>query len=414
MRTPPAIRSVTALLCSDCTLRCAYCYQRPGGSLRMSWPVLRASLDVALTSPVRPVTIEFSGGEPLLAFPMLRRALRYAERSGNDAGVRYVLTTNGTLLDPATLAVLEEHRFEVRLTFHAVPGAQDPSGRGIFRHLDRVLDRLQVEHAALWRDRLHVAVTVGICEVPALADSIEYLVAKGVRHVGMAAAFGQARWRAGDIDRIERQFARITALMRRERARTGRLPLPLYRKRDGETGSSSGEDPPCSGASGQAIAIDPTGQAYGCVMLAGTRPVTPDRVRATAARPHGAAPALVVNRGSPLWRFQLGDVRDAAFSRRLRTYSPAVLRSGIFERRREQYSSYGRCGDCRFIDRCSVRTHRTRTRCPTSSARSTGSRLASASAFPKSRASGSSSRAARRCLSSSASFSNTHHEPGGH
>lgn len=320
----------------------------------MSWPILRASLDVLLASPVRPLTIEFSGGEPLLALPMLRRALRHVERSGVHAGVRYALTTNGTLLNPASLALLEEHGFEVRLTFHGIPGAQDRSGRRIFRHLDRVLDRLQIEHAALWREHLRVAITVGIREVSALADSIEYLVAKGVRHIGMSAAFGQAGWHVGDIDEIKRQFARITALMRRERARSGWLPLTLYRKRHGEPGPSRGVDLRCSGAVGQAIAIDPTGQAYGCVMLAGARPVTPDGVGATAAGTSGASPALVINRDSPLWRFHLGEVREAAFPRRLRTYSSAVRRSEIFERRLEQHSSYGRCGDCRFIGQCSV------------------------------------------------------------
>ena len=91
----------------------------------MPWSVLRTSLDVLLSSRLRPLTLEFSGGEPLLALPMLRRALRYVEQSGGNHGVQYALTTNGTRLDADTLALLEEHQCEVQLSFHAIPSARD-------------------------------------------------------------------------------------------------------------------------------------------------------------------------------------------------------------------------------------------------------------------------------------------------
>ena len=164
-----------------------------------------------------------------------------------------------------------------------------------------------------------------------------YLVAKGVRDISLAAAFGQTGWRAGDIDGLKRQFARITALMRRERRTTGTVPVTLYRRRQDEAVLSPGRSP-CSGALGDAIAVAPTGQAFGCSMLAGARPVTSDAVDAagTDGRSGAASPALVLDRQSPLWRFALGDVRAPAFARRLETYSRAVLRSGMFERRREQ------------------------------------------------------------------------------
>ena len=44
VQTAHALRSLTVILCSDCTLRCDYCYQRAGGSMVMRWPALRASL----------------------------------------------------------------------------------------------------------------------------------------------------------------------------------------------------------------------------------------------------------------------------------------------------------------------------------------------------------------------------------
>jgi uncharacterized protein len=353
-----ALHSLTVVLCSNCTLRCAYCYQRAGGSLVIRWPALRASLDVLLASSYRPVTVEFSGGEPLLAFRLIQRAVRYVAESPAGSRVEYLLTTNGTLLGPRVLAFLDRHGFEMRLSFHGDPGTRDPRGRETFRRLDRLLDWLRADHHTLWRERLGVAVTVGIRDLPTLADTVQYLVEKGVRNIGIAAAFGEMGWRVEDITEIERQFGRITRLVRRYRARTGTVPLSLYRKEGPDPRPSAAGDLRCSGAEGYAITVDPNGHAYGCVMLAGARAVAghPHAAVGAPASRAGAAlpPALVLDQNSPLWSLRLGDVRDAGFARRLGHYPSAVRCSGVFERRRAQRSSYARCGTCRFIGECSV------------------------------------------------------------
>ena len=364
----PRLTSVTALLASNCTLRCAYCYQRPGGSLLMPWSALRAALDVLLASSSPSVVVEFSGGEPLLAFPLIERAVRYVERTRGARDVHYELTTNGTLLDPARLEFLDTHDFVVNLSYHPVPGERDRRNQAVFWRLDRLLDRLR-EHAQLWRERLHIAVTVDPRELPHLADTVLYLLQKEVRDIGIAAAFGQPGWHTGDIARIERQFARITRLVLDHRERTGYVPLSLYRTSpaeavQGERGRSAARRRPllpdlrCTGARGTAIAVGPTGQAWGCVMLAGARPVAtmpPSSLAGRADASRGrAVPALSLAPSSPLWRFRLGDVRDEGFTRRLRSYASRVARAGVFSGRLTQRSSYAGCGTCRFLDRCSV------------------------------------------------------------
>ena len=55
---------------------------------------------------------------------------------------------------------------------------------------------------------------------------------------------------------------------------------------------------------------------------------------------------------------RMGDVRDEAFPRRLALYPAAVRAAGIFHDKQDKHSSYGRCGECRFLRTCSV--------CPTS------------------------------------------------
>jgi sulfatase maturation enzyme AslB (radical SAM superfamily) len=182
-----------ALLASNCTAR-AYCYQQPGGSLLMPWEALRAALDVLLSSSSSSVVVEFSGGEPLLAFPLIERAVRHVERTRGARDVHYELTTNGTLLDPARLEFLDAHDFVVNLSYHPVPGERDRRNQAVFRRLDGLLDLLR-EHAQLWRERLHIAVTVDPRELPQLADTVRYLMQKEVRDIGISPK-GQPGWRA--------------------------------------------------------------------------------------------------------------------------------------------------------------------------------------------------------------------------
>lgn len=352
------LQSLVAVLCTDCTLRCAYCYQRPGGSLVMPWPALRASLDLLLASPSRPLTLEFSGGEPLLALRSIRRAVGYLSRSDAARQVNYLITTNGTLLDADALTFLDRHRFDIRLSFHTHPRAPDREGRETFGRLDRLLDLVMIRYPRLWRERFHVVVTIGVEDVPLLADTIEYLVGKGVRDIAMSAACGQDGWAREGVASIERQLARITEVARRRWESTGMVPIALFRKEGVDEDSPAAGDFRCRGALGSSIAVDATGQAYGCVMMAGVRATATARTAEDPARTLGApaAPAgpLVLEPDSPLWAFHLGDLRDPGFPRRLARYPSLIQRARVFPRRLAMRSSDARCGTCRYVRQCTL------------------------------------------------------------
>ncbi len=66
----PPLRTLTLILASGCNLRCTYCFQHPERPARMTWRVLREALDLLLASTRRTVDVVFTGGEPLLAFPL--------------------------------------------------------------------------------------------------------------------------------------------------------------------------------------------------------------------------------------------------------------------------------------------------------------------------------------------------------
>lgn len=91
-------------LTDRCNLSCCYCFadSKPAANGTMSWEKARKAVDLILEFPSDSGTIEFSGGEPLLEFDLLKKIIYYTlERSaGKGKHFRFTLQSNGTLITP--------------------------------------------------------------------------------------------------------------------------------------------------------------------------------------------------------------------------------------------------------------------------------------------------------------------------
>ena len=193
----PASRATDSLglvVTADCNLRCAYCYQDRKQPRQMSWPTMSRALDLLTSSSRRRADVTFLGGEPLLGYPLIVRAVRrLGRRFPAKRRPDYVIATNGLLLTPRRLAFLERHRFDIQLSFDGVAPSQDLRSPGSFAILDRLLDRLSLRHRAYFRRRVMAAVTVTAPAIPHLADSFDYLLGKGVEDIAIGPAMGHPR-----------------------------------------------------------------------------------------------------------------------------------------------------------------------------------------------------------------------------
>ena len=101
---PDEIRFVSIHVVDGCNLRCRYCYADAGSvSRRMSPALLRTVIERCLRElPAPSLTIDFLGGEPLLAFDDLVDAVRHGQAEAERLGkaVEFILQTNGLLLTP--------------------------------------------------------------------------------------------------------------------------------------------------------------------------------------------------------------------------------------------------------------------------------------------------------------------------
>lgn len=304
----------------------------------MSREVLDEAVSLALSSAAATVGLVFYGGEPLLEFRLLRRAVSRVEAAGSRPGrIRFSLATNGLLLGERETEFLEAHDVRTQISFDGVKEAQDQRAPGTFARLDALLRRLAERHPSFLERRVAVAVTLTPRNLRLLPRSVTYFLERGVREIRITPRMTpDPDWRPGIRPQLERVVARVFRLCVRHFDETGRVPLAWFRHVEGDT-SRRRVRPTCGARLGTHLTVAPDGRAHPCPLLSDAYQ-DPSR--------------------APLRRLvevtSLGDLRDRGFRRRWACAPAAAAASGFFDRWEERRSRYGRCKDCRFIESCEV------------------------------------------------------------
>jgi uncharacterized protein len=116
-------RSRTVIeLTQKCNLRCKYCTfsggfkdHRTHSSKTMSKEVLESAINSAFKhgEEVEEINIGFYGGEPLLAFHLLKWAVYFARTKSAQKKVTFSITTNATLVDEKKARFLKDNDFNI-------------------------------------------------------------------------------------------------------------------------------------------------------------------------------------------------------------------------------------------------------------------------------------------------------------
>ena len=108
----------------DCNLKCKYCFadegEYKGKREIMSLEVAKAALDflISQSGPRYNIEVDLFGGEPLMAFNMIKQLVDYAksiEKKVNK-NIRFTLTTNGTLLNDEIIEYLNKNMKNIILS----------------------------------------------------------------------------------------------------------------------------------------------------------------------------------------------------------------------------------------------------------------------------------------------------------
>jgi uncharacterized protein len=127
----------------QCNLRCKYCiyggsykYQRTHSTKAMSFSLAKKAIGAFLQHAKEKVHISFYGGEPLLAFDLIKQIISYTE-SLTTKKVHWSMTTNATLLTRDVADYLYKNKFILTVSVDGPKDIHDryrvfPDGRGTF------------------------------------------------------------------------------------------------------------------------------------------------------------------------------------------------------------------------------------------------------------------------------------------
>ncbi|RME28734.1 MAG: radical SAM protein [Deltaproteobacteria bacterium] len=217
--TRPLTRIQLSVILTDaCNMRCAYCTtaKRPVWIPAAYIDRILALLD---TAPPVPLDVNFHGGEPTLAWPMVVRLAEGLAVLRSTRRLSLNMCTNGTHLDRSRAAFLAAHGFDVRVS---IDGRRRTHTR--FRQ-PRPQEGIQAE--ALFSatlaglDALRAAGVTVAANMVVTPDTVHdllsnavFLVRRGLVHLVVSPVVGMP-WKDRDLLALDAQLSGLVPLWRR-------------------------------------------------------------------------------------------------------------------------------------------------------------------------------------------------------
>lgn len=168
------INKITLQVTQKCNFRCKYCIyseetnkkQRSHSQESMSLETAKEAIDFLLDHSIdsQEIHIGFYGGEPLLAFDLIKDVVAYAEKVFKGKKVLYNMTSNGTLLDEEKINFLTEHDFNLMISLDGPKEINDlnrvyPDGSGTYDSIMQKIHLIQEKNPD-YADKLSISMVM--------------------------------------------------------------------------------------------------------------------------------------------------------------------------------------------------------------------------------------------------------------
>ncbi len=122
----------------QCELRCRYCFIPKQDGRVIAPETLDRALELLLSSHRPAVMLQFFGGEALMEWDLLRRAIERGTRRARELGkeLRFLLSSNGFSLDEERLDWLSQYPVKLELSLDGAPEVQNRFRRALGRGVD--------------------------------------------------------------------------------------------------------------------------------------------------------------------------------------------------------------------------------------------------------------------------------------
>lgn len=267
----PPLGMLILALTGACNFRCSYCYAAAQPACKIPREALRWALDLGGASG-EPFTVQFTGGEPLLALDRLLYAVEYIRARKYRATLQ--IQTNASLLTPEIAAYFAKERIGVGISLDGDVEANDaarvyPDGKGTATSIMRGLEMLR--DAGLGAGLTCVVGRHNIATLETLVDMAYY--AGNVRRIGFDLLRPQGRAdAAAAVSAAEMQAALQRVLRRADELATlagYRIRFAHAERVEQLAAGRTQVFTHCYALSRRALFVGPTGDCYSCASLSG-------------------------------------------------------------------------------------------------------------------------------------------------
>lgn len=245
--------AVVFLVTEDCNFRCKYCYQSKRKHY-MTWDTAKQTLDFFLPKLKKEYWLTFTGGEPLLALDLVKKAVSYLELKNKEESksATYAVVTNGSLLDDDCLDFFNRYGFTIALSFDGY-GQNSARKKNSFDKTAAVIKKaLQFENITLnVNSTFSTATAVNICK------SMGFIMDLGVKQVSLSLDLAK-RWNRPSLEKLAAEIANLEELSLKYYKKNKTIPVTLFRERSNKSGIWR-----CAAGRNQ-LTVTPGGSIWGC------------------------------------------------------------------------------------------------------------------------------------------------------
>lgn len=127
-------------LTNECTLDCSYCYiHKCKGKMSFSTAkeAVDKMLDTCRENNCDQLVIRFAGGEPMMAFDMLKKVVEYVHSTRGEIKVRFAILTNGTIVNEEFIKFIKSENIKLGISLDGIGKYNDKnryfvSGKGSY------------------------------------------------------------------------------------------------------------------------------------------------------------------------------------------------------------------------------------------------------------------------------------------
>lgn len=201
---------ISLSLTHDCNLRCKYCYA--GDKFHKTMTLQTAKEIVDFTISITPITdtIDFSffGGEPFLAFTLIKEIITYIERKNIQNPITYNITTNGTIISDEIINYVIEKNIKLSISIDGPASIHDENrvdiqGNGTLEIILKNIQKISVK-----LDFFQVNAVYGTNTVEQLDKTFDFFVENGIKNIHLNPNITE-KWDISSFPKITTAYERI-------------------------------------------------------------------------------------------------------------------------------------------------------------------------------------------------------------